>query len=250
MSNYLKQIYKCWHENPAQNDSFEKYANDNGDFTKERQDLHNEIISNSVKRIRPNENFVICFIGGPPAVGKSKFIDEKIGVKNKLIINTDEIKKLLPGYDSLGGSYLHRESFVIAEHILHKGLTLGLDVVIETTGKGPYDLLINRINSIKLYGAIIDAHYLIAPLEILLQRANARQVLINRHTPAGIIKNSLASIHNCLPRLIKSGVFNSITVWDTEKDNCFVELLTKKNDHAVIHDKKTWKALYGECINE
>jgi predicted kinase len=242
--DYLTQIYACWRKAPKWDDSFEKYADIHGCFVKSRQDVHNEIISNGLKDFKNNGRSVVSFIGGPAASGKSEFIKNKIRTKNKLVINTDAIKMLLPEYRAQQESYLHRESFVVAQHMLYKGLELGIDVVIETTGKGPYELLITRINTIKHYGALIDAHYLMAHYETILQRAEFRQRSTNRYTPPDIIKDSWECVRYCLLKLIDNKIFDSITVWSSEKNNCFVKLLEQK-----IYDSGAWESLCGG-INE
>jgi len=236
MTDYINNIYKEWKKIPEWNDSFEKYGNVYGEFTDERRKIHDIIICNYLKTKKPDKNHVINFVSGPPGVGKSVFVSKMVNIENKLIIDTDYIKTLLPEYEHSCSNYYHRESFVIAEAILQKALKNKLNIVLETTGKGPYKLLLERIKNIKKSGVLVYADYLLTSRKILLERTSMRARMTGRIVPLEIINNSLQCVKFCLSKLIKEITFDKLTIWNANNGS-LVKVSKTTNGETIIYEE-------------
>lgn len=85
---------------------------------------------------------------GPPAAGKSTIANRIAQSRGAAIIDSDEVKKILPEYrDGIGANAVHEESQAVMAFVLRKAVINGDNIVIPKVGKsvGSIDLLVKEL---------------------------------------------------------------------------------------------------------
>ncbi|MGH7576520.1 MAG: zeta toxin family protein [Longimicrobiales bacterium] len=102
---------------------------------------------------------------GPPAAGKSTLADPIVVQNRARLIDSDEVKKLLPEYDEgRGAGAVHRESAHIAEHLLDQAIERGENFVYPRVG-GDLDEVAFAIRDLSENG--YDVHLILNDLPAL-----------------------------------------------------------------------------------
>lgn len=110
---------------------------------------------------------------GLPASGKSSAIVEDLSsVYHSRIVDNDEAKKLLPGYDDgWGASIVHEESQGVSENELYSALNAGENIVLPKVGSNAKKLE-PIIQEAKANGYTVNVHY----VELSRQKAMGRML--------------------------------------------------------------------------
>src|SRR5690606_16262191 len=177
------------------------------EYTYQRQAIHANIIADILGDLDSedypylNESKML-FTGGPPASGKNTMLsiyldDEELVETTPIIIDPDNIKKMLPeyiitsvdeDYAEMISDYLHAESGDIAwkcfEEVLRRDKAFGVFVVTLT------DVLWSRkmISMAKESGFEVDILFTYAPLEVCIEREAKRKEETRRGVPLHILK--------------------------------------------------------------
>ena len=163
------------------------YSNLKHSYKQERQEKHNEILekifaNKDNAKPKNGEKPTVIFLGGRGGSGKSKFDmpDEKnpgnIGIYDKskyIVLDADEIKKMLPEYQGYNAYEVHEESSDILNTALTKARKEGLNVVLDATMK----TLSSTEKKIKAFddaGYNIEMYYMHLPREKAAERAIGR----------------------------------------------------------------------------
>ena len=164
-----------------------KYSNLNHSYKQERQEKHNEILEkifankNNAKP-KNGEKPTVIFLGGRGGSGKSKFDmpDEEnpgnIGIYDKskyIVLDADEIKKMLPEYQGYNAYEVHEESSDILNTALAKARKEGLNVVLDATMK-TLSSTEKKIKAFDEKGYNIEMYYMHLPREKAAERAIGR----------------------------------------------------------------------------
>lgn len=112
-------------------------------YTRERKKVHSKILS---KLFEGSENFTpetppptVIVLGGRGGSGKSNFDKARnpdVGVYDgtkSLVLDSDRIKELLPGYDPQKAALVHEESSYILQRAIHRAKKKGMNVVLDIT---------------------------------------------------------------------------------------------------------------------
>lgn len=114
-------------------------------YTPERQVIHDRIEAlpeynkpgaTPPEGVQPTARIVI----GPPAAGKSSGMDTLFGKKTldrSILLDNDEIKTRLPGWDPKKAELFHKESSDIEDGILRNAVRNGYDITQSILGKNP-----------------------------------------------------------------------------------------------------------------
>ena len=123
-----------------------------GEYTKERQELHNKIIDaffENAKCLLPADTPIAIMTGGSPGSGKSTYINKNIKwltEKNLLHIDADEIRAKLPEYKGWNATTTHYETKDILNKLLDKiGEPCDVDILFDGT-----------MTSVKSYLKLLD----------------------------------------------------------------------------------------------
>ena len=175
-------------------DTAQRFKDKNGNYTSERQKLHEEIINKYLSPERINackpkngEKPKFVMFGGRGGSGKSWFTDKDRAAKeyrqvmfdtdNYLVLDADEIKKDLPEFEGWNAGEVHEESSELNKAIKAKALELGLNIIIDGTmnynSKKP-DKVRNEMLEAKNKGYSLEAHYMFLPVQESTKRAISR----------------------------------------------------------------------------
>ena len=171
----------------------EKYQDENGNYTPERQALHEKIIAHIlspevIERARPpaGQKPTYFILGGRGGSGKSKFKDLLPGVNNTVYLDADEIKGALPEYEGWNAAEVHEESGDIFDEITKRSKALGLNLVHDATMKTPKKAE-SLVQGFKDDGYRIEAHYMHLPRQEAAKRAVERFLNSGRLVPPAIV---------------------------------------------------------------
>lgn len=129
----------------------------------------------------PQKQKEAVFLIGPPAAGKST-TRQKL-YPEYIVIDPDEIKKTLPGYDPKNPSKVHTLSKILARKQFEKAIAGNKSFVYDTTG-GNKERMLREMQEARERGFQIVILQVTCPLEECLKRNKARE----RTVPEEIVK--------------------------------------------------------------
>lgn len=163
--------------------SKQMYTDRNGVYTPERQKLHEKIIAHylspeNLSRATPEkgESPTFVVLGGRGGSGKSAFTNGKLKEFDSskfLVLDSDEIKKQLrPPYKGWNAFSVHDESSHLFDIITEAAVSLGLNVVHDTTLRSKS--VEKTIATMKASGYKVEGHYMFVPRQVSAKRAVQR----------------------------------------------------------------------------
>jgi len=120
------------------------YKNANGTYTPERAAIHEKIVQEYINpetvakyTPKPGESPLLTILGGRGGSGKSWLTskDGPIDTERSLVLDADEIKSKLPGYEGWNAALYHEESSDIVAQIDARAAKIGMNVVLDGTLK-------------------------------------------------------------------------------------------------------------------
>ena len=200
----------------------ERYKRDN-EYSEDRIKIHRKIIEHflSLDRVtaatpRLGESPVFVMLGGRGGSGKSWFENEVYSRERCIVLDADEIKKMLPEYEGWNASEVHEESSDILEVILQYCKDMGLNVVLDATMKSSTGVL-RKANEFKSLGFRVEAHYMHLPRALAAKRAISRfcNQRNGRYVPIEVILENIANKSNfdALRPLL-----DAWSLWDNDVD--------------------------------
>lgn len=152
---------------------------------------------------------------GLPAAGKSSAIAEPISELFKSrIIDCDEAKKMLPGYDGgWGAQAVHDESKTISDRQLETALKKGENITYPRVGAG-YEVMESVINKAKKAGYKVYVHYNEVNRNIALGRMLDRFIDTGRYLQPELITGNGNKISETYEKLTNSGLLDGYSKWD------------------------------------
>lgn len=153
----------------------------NGDsYAVERQPTHKKIFDYFLSRQRveaarpaPGEAPVFVLLGGRGGSGKSRLGNEVYNPARCIVLDADEIKKMLPEYEGWNAAEVHEESSDILDVILEQCRQQKINVVLDATMKTGANVL-RKAGDFKAQGYRVEAHYMHLPRQLAAMRAVKR----------------------------------------------------------------------------
>ena len=248
----IKENAKTSHEKHSNARGVGQEPDANTVWTMERQKLHREIVDKFLKEGVMSDKPVFTMSGGGPASGKG-FMIKKTGLdkSGNVIIDADEIKKLLPEYadaQKKGGKaqqeaagFVHEESSYLAKRIMAAASEKRFNVVLDGTGDNGIESLMKKVNKMKDKGYRVEAKYVSADTDLAAQRNWDRFLKTGRLPPESMLRNVHADVSRTLPKAIEDGLFDKVELFDTNKSGELRKVISQKErGRPVIHDKKLW----------
>lgn len=178
-----------------------------GNYTPERQELHNRLIS-EFKDLKPcvvQEKPICILTGGAPGSGKSTFLKRFapwISSGNLYHIDADEVRAKLPEYEGWNASNTHLETKDLVNRLLDEiGDPCLFDMIYDGTMNkaANYKPLIKKLKDL---GFIVFVIYIEVPKELSMDRAMSRYQRSGRYVPKFVIdeiyENGLEAFHEVL----------------------------------------------------
>jgi predicted ABC-type ATPase len=234
--------------NPAGLDTMEQFTKD-GQWSPERQKLHQQIIAKHFEGKTPVQNPVSYVLGGGPASGKSSIVHGgHVAIDaNTVHIDSDAIKGMLPEYqqmvqanDHRAASHVHEESSYIANLIQEQGSQGKYNTLLDGTGDSGLDKLQRKVQKMREAGQKVIGHYVTVPTEVAIQRNIERAKKTGRLPPEDMLRNCHASVSQIVPKAVDGKFFDEFALWDTT--NGVVKVASQQNGGQLqIHDPKLWQ---------
>lgn len=154
---------------------------------------------------------------GLPAAGKSSAIAEPISELFKSrIIDCDEAKKMLPGFDNgWGTGAVHKESQKISNRQRDTALEKGENIAYPRIG-GNAEEMVDIIKTAKTYGYKVYVHYNELERNKALGRMLERFLNTGRYIKPDLITNHGDTIGDTYRQLKKSGIIDGFTKWNND----------------------------------
>lgn len=227
-------------------------------WTKERQALHNKIIDDFLKSGVAVDNPAFIMSGGGPASGKGfmlkakGYLDAKGNPKDGyVVIDSDAIKALLPEYKAMqeaGGAkaraaagFVHEESSYLAKRIMAEGAKRRFNIVLDGTGDNGIKSLKKKVDKMKEQGYRVEAKYVSADVDVAAKRNWDRFITSGRLPPEFMLRNVHADVSRTLPEAMKTDLFDSVELFDTNKRGDMRLVAHKsKGKKTVIDNKELW----------
>lgn len=154
---------------------------------------------------------------GLPAAGKSSAVAEPISelFKSRLI-DCDEAKKMLPGFDGgWGAQTVHKESKTISDWQLKSALVKGENITYPRVGAG-YETMKEVIKDAKKAGYKVYVHYNELDRNKALGRMLERFLTTGRYLKPDLITGVGDNIGDTYRQLKKSGLLDGFSKWNND----------------------------------
>jgi predicted kinase len=193
----------------TQGSTVRQHTDENGVFTPERQELHNQIVEDMMGlRVESDENAIkpgvgggraetpraerqVVFLTGPAAAGKSTMAESIQSSQGAYIVDSDFIKRKLPEFEDQGAFGTHDESKLILNRMIDQVIEGGSNAIIPKVGtdQGTLSKMISRFAD-----AGYDVHVVTVdmPPRKVMERLSARSIHTGRHIPHGMVANDYA----------------------------------------------------------
>lgn len=227
-------------------------------LTPERQQLWQDttaiFVAPQIPKAAPGE-LTVYVKGGGAASGKSTpspdiktpAADPSRGEYEAVLVNPDEIKVRLPEYQQLigteesrtsaaqddaidgggkndvwkeGANFVHEESAMIAQMVTGTAIASGRNVVIDGVANNGVAKQLRKVDSYREAGAdkVVGVFYS-ASIENALQRAKSRSLKTGREVKDETLISNHKGVSRNFPEYVKSGKFDSISVYDTNSQD-------------------------------
>jgi predicted ABC-type ATPase len=195
----------------------------------EREAIHQQIVDHFLAgAVAPEGQPELLMTGGGPASGKSTILREGlIDAPDKAVsIDPDQIKDALRGHDPSyasmvakedpnSASYVHEESSMISKEIAAAAIANGYNIILDTTGDTGADNLARKLDPFRAAGYKINAVYATTDVNTAVSRNLTRFGQTGRLVPEYYLRESHAMVSSTVPDAVRSGLFDSVKVYDT-----------------------------------
>ena len=206
--------------------SLRKYMDENGKLSKEREQLHKQIIDDLLKGKKGVEGqATMTMLGGGPASGKSSVMSTNTdGDPHKIKVDPDMIKEKLPGYKEMAAKsseaagFYHEESSALAKRFYEVALKENINVLYDGTGNGKISSVEKKINAAREKGYRVEGKYVTIDTEEAVKRNTARYENAKakgenpRLVPDRVVRKTHASVTDISVQAAKH--FDSIEIYD------------------------------------
>lgn len=206
--------------------SLSAFMDKNGKLSKERENVHKQIIDDLLKgKVGVDGQATMTMLGGGPASGKSSVMNpDTSGDKHSVTVDPDAIKQMLPGFkemaakDPSAASYYHEESSALAKRFAEVACKENLNLIYDGTGDGSPNSVQKKIDTAKANGYRTEAKYVTIDTNEAVKRNQARydDAVAAGKTPRLVPESYVRSCHAKVTDIsVKmADKFDSIEVWD------------------------------------
>jgi len=223
-------------------------------YTPERQELHSAIIETLAHGVPKSSAPTFYMTGGGPASGKGDLLKRGLMTMpdKHVLIDADEVKKHIPEYREMtaekahnAASFAHEESAHVSGLAIAHAAENGLDAVYDSVGDSGVEKLAGKVKQMKAGGHRVVAHYVTVDTDEAVRRANSRGEKTGRFVPEAFIRSAHAQVSKILPEAIKQGLFDEVTLWDTNEGTPR-KVVTAKGSELTVHDDALWKSFLAK----
>lgn len=235
-------------------DTQQRFKTEQG-YTHERTALHHAILGKMANGVKRSTQPTVFMTGGGPASGKGTLL--KAGLiaepENAMHIDADEIKKGLPEYremtkskDIAAAGFAHEESADVSQMAIAHAAKNQFDAVYDSTGDSGLEKLAKKVNQMRAGGHRIVAHYVTVDVEEALRRAVERGKKTGRVVDPQVVRGIHAGVSSVLPQAINAGLFDEMTLWDTNEGTPR-KVVSSIGKNLTVHDHGLWQAFIDKA---
>ena len=228
------------------------YRDSSGRWDLERERLHDEIVRDMLAGVPESETPTIYMTGGGPASGKSSMLSSgNVSVPTRtsaVIVDADAIKERLPEYmnlirlgDERAAAFVHEESSYLVKRVSTEASLRRLNMVLDTTGDGSIEHLASKLAPLRVEGHRVVAFYASNDTELAVRLAAERGAKIGRHVPENFIRDTHAGVSRTLPEAVKRGLFDEVTLYDTNVLGEARLVMSGRGKEMTIHNEALWQ---------
>lgn len=223
-----------------------------GAYTPQRQALHKTIIDRHFEGKQPvaeGEQPTYLFLGGGTAAGKSTVLRSgavKVP-KGAVTVDSDEIKNALPEFQRhsedrrVGAAgIVHEESSDVSKMVNSRALEGRYHAVMDGTGDTSIESIQKKVGKARKAGHKIVATYMTNDIEKAVENAKKRA---SRPPYRMVSMKATLKIHagvsKVFPQAVAAGLFDEVTLWDTNGDKP-VLVASGKGKDLQIHDQAAY----------
>lgn len=272
MKHYQKQpdgswrrVDSVWADDDGQSErprsTVDKYFSKENGWAPERQRMHHQIVESMFHgKVKAEGRPVFTFVMGPPAAGKSTFVDGDKSMTGAVVLDSDHVLEQLPEFKegleakrrSAAGE-VHKEAMMVNDLALQKALDGGFNTIVPGTG-GDLDWVQNE-----LFPQLTERGYLInivmpfcADLDELQLRAEQRGEVKGRFIPPALVADMYERLPTNFMKLIEDPRVASAAVYRTDnvasREGRFApsEVFLRVRDVSgeqtdMVSDETSWK---------
>jgi predicted ABC-type ATPase len=226
-----------------------------GKWTAAREQLHDRIVTDFLAEATPVENPTAYVMGGGPASGKSTVIDRGLVdiPENIVRIDADAIKLRLPEYqqmveagDATAAAFAHEESSYLSKRIVREAAQSSRNLLLDGTGDSSIESLARKVADMRAGGHRIVANYVSLDTELAVRLSERRALATGREVPYDFLRNTHKAVSEVLPEAIERGLFDELTLYDTNINGAPRRVLSTFGDKVTIHDRALWRDFLGK----
>jgi predicted ABC-type ATPase len=240
---------------PGERETLNAFTTADGQLTPERQQLHDAIVRQHFQDARPVAEPTVYAMGGGPASGKSAMLDNLETPSNAVTVDPDKIKDFLPEYrdaiahgDVDASTKVHEESSAIAKRIAAEAARGRYNIIMDGTGDNSYENLARKVAGYRAGGGRVVANYITIDTETAVERAQLRGLKSGRFVLPTAIREIHRNISDILPRAIREGLFDEVTVWDNNGAAGAARVIARYRDgRLTVLDQALWQRFLAKA---
>ena len=240
-----------------------QHLDEDGNFTPERQELHNQIILEALEGTTPVEEPVQNMNGGGPASGKgtmTRGANKRLTNydENSVLVDPDEVKNKFPEVqaaierirngtateqDFNWAGLSHEESSHVAKRIHLAGLERHHNIIYDGTGDGGVKSVREKVKLARDNGyKTVNANYLYLEPDEGMSRAKEREKENFRRVPETVLKNTYNTISTIFPELLKDNIFDTVRLFDNNQERGVAAklILEQKDGETEVIDQDSY----------
>lgn len=162
----------------TEGDTKSRHTRPDGTYTAARLAFHAEIAQRYLAKqpkVPASERPLAILTGGLPGSGKTTGVMGDIDRSNKVYINSDDIKDLMPGYEGWNAAVYHRESEDISQLVLDIARERKQHLIFDYTMKSGESALM-RVRDLQRAGYRVEGRFVDVPVERSVDGALGRFV--------------------------------------------------------------------------
>lgn len=240
--------------NPGAPDTMGHYLDSQGNFTPERMALHDAIVRQAFVGATPVDSPEVLVLGGGPASGKSTSLNQLGFSENRVTVDPDHVRTLLPEYGEgikAGrqdiSAFTHEEASYISKRIAREAVAGKYNMLMDGTGDSSYESLQKKVAGFRARGAKVTAVYSTIATEEAISRMKARGAKTGRFVPVAYLREIHKNVSGVFGRAVDDGLFDAVKLFDNTERGGKLVLSAGKGKAKTIHDQGAWVAFLAKA---
>jgi predicted ABC-type ATPase len=151
-----------------------------------------------------------------------------------------EYQERVAAGDVSAAPFAHEESSYLAKRILAEAGSKHYNTLLDGTGDSSYESLAGKVKQMRATGHQVKAAYVTVDTETALERNRERAKKTGRLPPEAFVRECHAAVSKIVPEAIRQGLFDEVTVYDTNSYGQSIPVVSAKGNQMQVHDNELW----------